>query len=59
MGVRTVVLGLRNPGERLLLRLRRECEELDIDMLQLQVEFQSVTPHRGAPVQYKRVTPAP
>jgi FlaA1/EpsC-like NDP-sugar epimerase len=52
-GIRTIVVGVRKPDERAVVRLRACCEELGIDLLQLQLEFQWVTPKRVAAIAYK------
>jgi UDP-GlcNAc:undecaprenyl-phosphate GlcNAc-1-phosphate transferase len=52
-GIRTIVVGVRKPDERALVRLRACCEELGIDLLQLQLEFQWVTPKRAVAIAYR------
>ena len=49
-GVRTIVVGVRTPDEGAVGRLREECERMGVDLLQLHVEFQMVTPPRNEPV---------
>jgi UDP-GlcNAc:undecaprenyl-phosphate GlcNAc-1-phosphate transferase len=52
-GIQTIVVGMRKPDELAVKRLRTCCEELGIDLLQLQLEFQSVTPRRNVAITYR------
>ncbi len=49
--IRTIVVGVRKPNDEAVRRLTVFCEEHGLDLLQFQLEFQSVTP-RGSPITY-------
>lgn len=49
-GIRAVVVGMRNANPDTLARLRQTCETAGVDLLQLQLEFQLVTPPRSAQI---------
>jgi FlaA1/EpsC-like NDP-sugar epimerase len=48
-GVQTVVVGSRRIDPAALERLRESCERMRLDLLQLQFEFQNVTPVASLP----------